>query len=276
MHDQADELRQLVFAAAHQTAAAPGPRPRLIVLAGGKGGVGASTIALNLSVSLALQGRRVVLVDADLRRGDLAPMCGLNERHHIGDVLAGRRSIHEVLQPGPAGIQILPGAWAPAGSFDISPMAQQRLLKQIGSLHRHAEIVVLDAGSGAGPVARSYWLAADEVLLVTLPDALSIMDSYATIKLVLDGQYEANIRTLVNRAEAADAAEDVHQRLAVSCRRFLGIEIADAGYVLDDPQVAAAVRSQLPVVLQEASSPASLCIDRLAQQIEPASVARAA
>ena len=67
MRDQADELRQLV----RQRAVKPaheGPGARVVVVAGGAAGVGATTVAVNLAVALARQGRRAVFVDADLEQ----------------------------------------------------------------------------------------------------------------------------------------------------------------------------------------------------------------
>ena len=110
--------------------AAAGPPPRLMVLVGGKGGVGVTTLAVNLSVGLAEQGARVVVVDADLYRSDVAVLCGIAERATVEDVLIARRDVHEVLQRGPAGIQIVPGLWAPGEAADCSDTAQERLLRQ--------------------------------------------------------------------------------------------------------------------------------------------------
>ena len=70
-----------------------------------------------------------MLVDADLSGADAALLCGIESRDTIADVLSGRRSVHEVLQPGPAGIQVVPGIWSPGAIPDCSPAAQQRLLR---------------------------------------------------------------------------------------------------------------------------------------------------
>ncbi|MFW6170762.1 MAG: MinD/ParA family ATP-binding protein, partial [Planctomycetota bacterium] len=98
MLDQAAELRNLVSQTARDTSQRAGFVPRLVVFSGGKGGVGVSTLAINIAVALVDQGLRVVLVDADLYRADIAPLCNLPERGHVGDILSARRDIHEVLE----------------------------------------------------------------------------------------------------------------------------------------------------------------------------------
>src|SRR5271170_5407621 len=105
VHDQADELRQLVRQN-FKPAQALGPAPRLIVVSGGKGGVGASTVSMNLAVALARLGNRTVWVDGDLNRGGAMELPHGLQRGSLVDVLAGRRTIHEVLELGPAGVQI--------------------------------------------------------------------------------------------------------------------------------------------------------------------------
>ena len=68
MHDQAYRLRKLVRDASRISAPSAGPSPQMIVVMGGKSGVGATTISVNLAVALAQQGRRAVLVDVNLER----------------------------------------------------------------------------------------------------------------------------------------------------------------------------------------------------------------
>ena len=77
MIDQATELRKLVLRSMRERAAAAGPPPRLLILAGGEPGVGVTTLTVNLGIALADQGLRVVVVDADVNRADVARLCGL-------------------------------------------------------------------------------------------------------------------------------------------------------------------------------------------------------
>ena len=189
-----------------------GPPPQKLVIGGGKGGVGVTTIAVGLSVALARLGLRVVLVDADMQAADVATMCQLEPRNTIADVLSARRTVHEVLHRGPAGIQILPGEWSPASVPDCSPVAQERLLRELDRLGRHADLIVLDVGNGLSNVVRRFWQAADRALLVTTPDTLAIMDSYAAIKMLAADRPELKIEIVVNRSDATTAA-DVHHRI---------------------------------------------------------------
>jgi flagellar biosynthesis protein FlhG len=265
MVDQAAELRNLVSQASRQTPLSAGPRPRLVVLAGGKGGVGVTTLAINVAISLVGQGLRVVLVDADLYRADVATLCKLPERGHVGDILAARRDIHEVLERGPGGILIVPGVWAPDHEIPFSQHAQLRLIRQIQSLGRHADMVLVDVGTASADAIHRCWLGADEVVMVTTPESVSVMDCYATIKAALGGgAAPETVRLIVNKAHDPAQAEDVHRRLDQSARRFLQRTIEPLGSVLEAPELAPARMLPAPLMLSVPDCPAAHCIEAMA------------
>lgn len=267
MHDQAKDLRRLVRECTTADAAAPLRRPRLVVVTGGKGGVGTTTVAVNLAVAAARAGRPTILVDADPGGGDVAMLCGLQERYTLADVLSGRRTIAEVLQLGTGPIQVLPGVWGLERLSDYPPAAAGRLLGQLHALGTQTDWVVLDAGNGPHGMTGRLCRAADLVLAVTTAETPSILDTYGSIKAFATGEQPRRICGLVNRAGGAELAADVQRRLAEACRRFLAIRLRDAGQVPDDPQVAAAATAAEPLVISAPSSAAAGQIERLEQTV---------
>jgi len=270
MHDQADYLRRLVRQdGAPKAARAPGA-PHLIAVLGGKGGVGATTLALNVAVALAQLGQRLVLVDADLEGANISSLCQVPEGDSLLDVLRGRCSLHEVLRPGPAGLQVLPGRWAPGELTDCPPEAQERLLQQLRGLGRHVETVILDVGSGLSPRVRRFVEAVETVLLITTPDPISVMDTYAAIKLLLMPDRQQWVGAAVNCVQQAHEAEETQQRLALCCRRFLGRRLQAAGQVPFDPQVPLAARTRVPLFLSHPQAPAAVGCQHLAAALAAA------
>lgn len=267
MPDQAAELRKLVLRAAREQVRDSGPIPRTIVLTGGKGGTGVTTLAVNLSVAFAEQGARVVLVDADPHRADVAALCGVNERGDLSDVMSLRRDIHEVLVLGPAGIQLVPGLWAPGSRFVYSARQHDRMLKQLDSLGRHADLVVVDVGSSTHESVRKFWQHAQRIVMVTTPDDLCVMDTYATIKSLVGAGEELPIHLLVNQTNALDQSLDVHRRIDHSSRRFLGRGIGWLGSVPLDPAVVEAARIFCPFLLNGKQSAARLAVEQVATRL---------
>ena len=249
MHDQANDLRRLVS----QSTTAPGPpRPKLVVIAGAKGGVGATTVAVNLAVVLAGQGRRTVLVDADPDGGNAAMLAGFEERYTIADVLRGRRTLREALQTGPGGLEVLPGAWGLASIAEHPATAHARLVEQLRALGSRADVIIVDAAAGTDRLARRLWRAADAVLLVTTPEPASVMSAYSSIKVLGGDDASIPVHSLVNMASGTGVSVEVHARLARACLRFLGVRLGGLGYIQHDPLVAAAGRSATPFVLAAA------------------------
>jgi flagellar biosynthesis protein FlhG len=191
-------------------------------------------------------------------------MCGIEEAGSVADLLVGGHDIHEVLERGPAGIQVVPGVWAPEKAAVLSEGAQRRLITQLCLLGRHADVVIVDTGSGSGESLKRFWQAADEVLLVTTPDDVAVMDTYASIKTRLPAQNRPRMRLIVNRAGSPQQTADVHRRIDQSCRRFLKEEIALLGRVAEDPAFASAARSCVPLVIQQPHAAAAEQIESLA------------
>jgi flagellar biosynthesis protein FlhG len=240
MIDQAAELRRLVLRSGNPGAGWPA-LPRTIVVSGGRAGVGATTVAVHLAAALAGEALRVVLIDADLHSAELhsadaAARCGMPAGLSIGDVLAGRKSIHEALLRGPAGMQILAGNASAEVRAIATPRVADRLLRQVRSLVPHADWLVVDAGHEAGDISARLWKAAEQVLLVTSPDAAAVMDTYALVKTLLKEQPPAlPLALVVNQAADAAIAADVCRRIDQSCRRFLGLSVRLAGWIPLDP-----------------------------------------
>ncbi len=265
MRDQATELRRLMLSSTQSDSKDADDAPRLVVVAGGKEGVGTTTMAVNLSVAMALNGLRVVLVDADLHQPAVSALCGLDKSG--GDILTVRHDIHEIIQLGPAGLQIVPGLWPPGGTVDLSEMRQRHLIRQWRSLRRHADMVILDAGNGPSDALRRFWWAADDVVLTTTPDSLCVMECYATIKTMKPSDRETPIRLLVNNATGQDEASEAYQRLSASCRRFLQTDISLLGHVNIDSGVRKASLEGHPFVTSSLDSLAGRQIQNAAADL---------
>jgi flagellar biosynthesis protein FlhG len=244
MTDQANELRQLVLRSARSGPAVPYNAPCIIVLTSGKGGVGTTTIAVNLAAALARDGRRTVLVDADFKNADATKLCRVDATDTV------------------AGVLVLPGAWGRAELVDCSETAQQRLLTQLVHLGAHADFVIVDIGSGASRVAARFWNAADRILLVTTPEAMAIMDTYALLK-TLAASDRRNVGTLINNASSPRTATDAHQRLSRASKRFLGFELDSFGSIDEHPAIAAAT-AECQLLSTSSDPSAAAAFERLA------------
>ncbi len=264
MYDQASELRKLVLQAMRQNTAMSGPPPRLIAVATGAEGGGASTVAVNVSIALAELGARVVVVDANPHHADIARLCGLPEPTSAENLFGARRDIHEVMLRGPNGIQVVPNLWGAAGGQDPSDFGQERVFRQFKALGPHADVVVLDIGKGDTKFLRRSCRLADDVVLVTGTDPGSVMDAYACIKMVVMDFEPICCRLIVNQCDDAGLAADVFTRIDQSCRRFLDQPLHLLGHVPHDPRARIAAEQASPLLLEAAEGPAARAVQEIA------------
>jgi flagellar biosynthesis protein FlhG len=252
---------------------APGALPRrtpdafLVTIASGKGGVGKTSIAVNVAIALAAERWRVSLLDADLGTANADVLCGLNPAARLEHVLTdlpvhdgARRSILEIGVQAPGGFRLIPGSAGIARLADLDDRQHARLLEAMTELERESDVVVVDAAAGVGGVVTSLLNAADMGVVVVTPEPTSIADAYALIKCAHAGAEEGAWRTprlLGNQAIDRAEAQSVHARIAAVCERFLGFRPESLGWIAQDLRVAEAVRARRPVLLAAPSCRAS-------------------
>lgn len=259
--DQAESLRNLARKVEADS-------PRLIAVISGKGGVGKSSIAVNLAIRLSAMGRKVVLLDADLGTANADVLCNLTPKANLAHVVSGRWSLSEAMVEAPGGFRLIPGASGLAQMAALGEFERQRILEQVRQLGHEADLVLIDTVAGIGPNVIGFALEADELLVVTTPEPTAITDAYAAIKIVTRQRPDADVRLLINMVRDSAEGRAVHERIDGVCRRFLNVSTRYAGHVVADPRVTAAVRRRRPFVIDSPQCEASACIAQLAHRMD--------
>ena len=204
-------------------------KPRSLAVTSGKGGVGKSCIALNLSVVMARLGKRVLLIDADLGLGNIGILMGLSPDYTVEDVLQGRCSPEQAVLEGPEGIAVLAAASDREARFwEIGELAERG---ELAEFEAGFDFVIVDTGAGIAAKVVDFVVAADEALIIVTPEPTSIADSYATLKVLLHKRPELHLKLLVNMAESAVEAGDLQEKFQEIVQRFLEAEIDNRGYI---------------------------------------------
>ena len=157
---------------------------QVIAVTGGKGGVGKTTVAVNLSLALAELGRRVVLLDGDLSLANIDVLLGLAPQYTLADLIDGHCELSDVLVPGPGGVRIVPAASGIPSMARLSPAQHAGLIQAFSEIGDSLDVLVIDTAAGIGDSVVSFVRAAQEVLLVVSDEPTSITDAYALIKLL--------------------------------------------------------------------------------------------
>jgi flagellar biosynthesis protein FlhG len=259
LFDQAESLRSMVRAR---------PRASVIAITSGKGGVGKSNIAVNLAIKFAESNKDVVLLDADLGLANADVLCNIELHANLSHVIARKKELKEVLTPAPGGFRLIGGASGLARMADLSDEDRERLIVALVELEETTDVILIDTGAGISPNVLSFTRAADHVLVVTTPEPTAITDAYAVIKVVSRQSNDQRISLLVNQVRSPGEARLVHDRIAKVARQFLGVTVLDAGYMMADEAVWAAVRRRTPFMITHPRCPAGQCIHQLAMRLE--------
>lgn len=259
MADQAEALRQLAM----QMTASPGTASGCTVLVmGAERAVGTTTISGSLALALQRQGRATTLVDADFDHPGLVPSWGIAARYTLADLIARRRTVREVLQPGPCGLQLVAGA-------SHQEAARQReaagadLAAALQSLERQRWVVV---DAGAGEVEQAVDRAVQVVVLVTTPDSRALRQAYQRIKTLGSHHTAARLWCVMNQVRDPAAARRAQTRLTLVCDRFLNLELCAGAVLPADTELAATTRAR-PARRPMPPSAFSSRIERFAEQL---------
>ena len=244
------------------------PRTRTLVFASGKGGVGKSNLAANLALALGERGARVLLVDGDLAQANLDLLLGLHPRWDVSHVLAGEKTLDDVVVPGPANLRLVPAASGAPELGELDDWRRETLLRSLGALAADADLMLVDTASGMTRDALEFCRAGHDVIVVTTPEMTAFSDAYGLIKhLQQQGAFAQPPRLVVNMATGAEEAEETAHRMRLVARRFLRLELDCVGVVPYDAAVPRAVRLQEPVVHAFPQSPAAIAYRALAARL---------
>jgi len=255
MLDQAETLRELV----RDRVMCCGPKmrpPKLYTIAvtSGKGGVGKTSVAVNLALLLARSGRRVRLVDADFGLSNAEVLLGIAPKYTLNDVLRGRVDASDAWVNGQDGLKLLSSGSGLEDMANLDGEAGVSLIDYVLRTASDGEIVVIDTSPGISESVSSILAFADEVMVVTTPEPTSITDSYAAMKVLLSRLPDAQITLVANCCSSPTQAGAVADGLKNICDRFLGRSFQRYEYLPSDGTVGWAIRTQKPLVL---SSPHS-------------------
>jgi flagellar biosynthesis protein FlhG len=236
--DQAAGLRRMV-----------NPEPvRVIAVTGGKGGVGKTNISVNLAVAMAEEGRRVMLLDADLGLANIDVVLGMHPEYDLSHVLSGERSLEEVVLDGPGGIKVVPGASGVQQMAELSEAEHAGLIRAFSDIGSDLDVLIIDTAAGISDTVVSFSRAAQELIVVVCDEPASITDAYAMIKL-LNREYGVDrFRILSNMTRSAQEGRDLYNKMCRVTDRYLDVMLSYMGSVPYDEYLKKAIKSQKTVV----------------------------
>lgn len=249
-------------------AADPSRPVRTLAVCSGKGGVGKTNVSVNLAMALSDRGERVALLDADLAMANVDVMLGLQQTANLSHVIAGERSLEEIVTEVSRGLRIIPAASGVAALAGLSTAEHAGLINAFNDLSIGIDTLVVDIAAGLSGTVTSFAGATQEVVIVVCDEPASMTDAYALIKVLSRDHGVSRFRILANMVTDEQQGHDLYRRLALICERFLEVAVLYMGAVPTDQYVQKAVQQQAAVVDSFPRSRAARAFDRLASDVQ--------
>jgi len=240
----------------------------VIAISSGKGGVGKTNITVNLGIALASQGKKVCIFDADTSLANINILLGLSPIFTLEHLLAGEKSIDEIILEGPAGLSIVPAASGVVEFIDLGQDPQQRLLTALQTLESQFDYLLIDTAAGISESLLSFLKAAPLTILIITPEPTSLTDAFSLIKVLKHRKITHPIFVLTNMVPSRQTAHNVYKRFRGAVAKYLDIKVHYIGHILSDSKLVQAVLQQKAVLSCCPDSQASRCISGIATRLE--------
>lgn len=242
------------------------PKPvQVIAVTSGKGGVGKTSVSVNLAVGMALDGKRVMLLDGDLGLANVDVMLGLQPSYNLSHVIAGQCSLDDTLIEGPAGIMVVPASSGKRNMAELSGAEHAGLVRAFSDLHRPLDTLIVDTAAGIADSVITFSQAAQQVIVVVTSDPQSLTDAYALIKVLSRDHGIYRVHVLANQVHSPREAREIFENLCRVSERFLDITLSSMGFVPHDDWLKRAVRRQRAVVEAYPAAPSAVALRALAR-----------
>lgn len=240
---------------------------RIISVASGKGGVGKTSISVNLAVHLAQKGFKVCLLDADLGLANANILLGLYPDYNLEDVIEKNVPLTEVILKNCYEIDIIPGS---SGIEKMANISSQRLTSLIQSFSRlkNYDFIIIDTSAGISRNVISFCMASTEILLPVTHDPASLTDAYALIKTLTYNGYNRNVHIVINQCGNMKKARLIYTKFNETVKKYLSINVLPLGAIAYDPLVTEAARGQVPFIVKYPETKASVCIEKIGEKIK--------
>ncbi len=239
MEHQAKKLEKLV----KQNEEMRSKKTRFVAITSGKGGVGKSTVSSNLAYYLAQNGLNVGIFDADIGLANLDVMFNVKIKKNILHVLKGEASVSDILVPITRNLILIPGE----SGDEILKYSNQTLFErfmQEAQVLDKLDIMLIDTGAGIGEHIQMFLEAADDIVVVTVPDPAAITDAYATIKSIAN--YRNDIFMLLNMVKNEKEAHNIFNKIRKVAHANIGkqLKLELIGKINNDTKVASSIKQR--------------------------------
>ena len=233
---------------------------QVIAVTGGKGGVGKTNIAVNLAVSMSMEGLDVMLFDADLGLANVDVVLGMQPKYTLADVVSGEKTLADVVVEGPEGLRLIPAASGVAKMVEMQSSDQERLIRLLSDQLMPPDVLIVDTGAGIDQTVQTFVAACQSAVLVVCDEPASLTDAYALMKVLRAKKDIRRFEILANQVDNPLQGKQLFERISNVCDRYLDVELGYLGGIPTDVYLRRAVQERRALVSAYPRSPAANAI----------------
>ena len=217
-------------------------RTKYIAITSGKGGVGKSTLSANLANTMAKNGYKVGLFDADIGLANLDVILNVRVNKNILHVLKGEVPLSEIIVHVKKNLLLIPGESGDEILKYNDQFLYERFFEETQILD-DLDFIIIDTGAGIGGHTQHFLEASDEVIVVTVPDPAAITDAYATIKIT--SKIKSTIHLVLNMTKSIKEAELIYEKITkVANANIKGLNLNFLGRLPEDKIISKSIKQR--------------------------------
>ena len=246
----------------------PTKKARVIAFTSGKGGVGKTSLSVNLAIALARSGSKVCLFDADMGMANVNIMLGITPAYTLEHLFTNEQSIQNIIFSGPAGLDIVPGASGFSKCVDLDELQQKKLVEALEFIEPKYDYLIIDTGAGISPTVLHFVAASQVAAVVITPEPTSLTDAFSLLKVLRRRGYKRKPQVIVNMVQSASKADNIYKRFETAVKKYIGLDTEFLGSVWVDESIRSSITLQRPVAMLPEVDPSCKRFYRLADRLD--------
>ena len=245
--------------------------PISISIASGKGGVGKTSIAVNLALTIASLGSKVVFLDADFGLANAHLLMGYNPSSTVRDTIFSKNteenSLERAITKGPIGLKLISGGNGLLDLLNLDQSTRFNLIRSFDPLASECDVFFIDVPAGASDSSLSFVNASDKIVIVLVGEPTSFMDAYTMVKAAhVEGSVK-EFAVVVNMADNEAQSKETFDKFNNTVSRFLDVNLSYLGYLPHSRNLRNSIVKRKPLVLTDNKCRESLLFKSMSKEL---------